>query len=349
MTRLLHSLLLLFSLAPSVLSFDKIVDWSSVTVQPDQKWYGIDGVERPLEYIFKENSINVMRSRLWAGNNNPNTIENNIKLAKRAQAAGLDVYINVFFRDWWTDPGQIHCYSGWGNTVESISKGIYSFGKAIGDAFADAGVYPKYIQLGNEITFGVCDLGRIESPGGAKNTATFLTKAIQGVRDSRLGQRGHIMLHVQNSWWLDQDEYFFDSIYKAGLDSSLFDTIAVTAYPFYGSENATQTNFHKCMSTLRTKYNKNVVIAETSWPRIRGKTQATLPPDTVNHLDISVQGQAKWIEWLGNTCKNAGCTGMTWWEPAWLNFTSTGSPYDNTLLFEWWGKALPSLAAFKLL
>lgn len=291
----------------------------------------------------------MLRSRLWAGSNNPNSIENNIKLAKRAKAAGLDVYINVFFRDWWTDPGQIHCYSGWGDTVESISQGIYSFGKSIGDAFADAGVFPKYIQLGNEITNGVCDLGRIENPGGAKNTATFLTKAIQGVRESRLGQRGHIMLHVNNAWWLDQDMYFFDSIYKAGFNPNLFDTIAVTGYPFYGPKNATQANFYYCMSTLHTMYKKNVVIAETSWPRIQGKSQAPLPPDTVKDLDISIQGQAKWIKLMGNTCKTAGCTGITWWEPGWLNYTSTGSPYDNTLLFEWWGKALPSLAAFKLL
>jgi arabinogalactan endo-1,4-beta-galactosidase len=84
------------------------VDWSSVMVTEAAgiKYKTAAGVVTPLETILKSAGVDTVRQRLWV---NPSDgiygLQYNLALAKRAKAAGLDLYLDMHFSDTWADPG----------------------------------------------------------------------------------------------------------------------------------------------------------------------------------------------------------------------------------------------------
>lgn len=101
------SFLALFSAAQAALTY-KGVDWSSVLIEEAEgkSYKTTSGTTEALETILKNSGVNTVRQRLWvnpAGGNYD--LANNIKLAQRARAAGLNVYLDMHFSDTWADPG----------------------------------------------------------------------------------------------------------------------------------------------------------------------------------------------------------------------------------------------------
>jgi arabinogalactan endo-1,4-beta-galactosidase len=86
----------------------KGVDWSSVTLEQNAgyTYKTTGGTTEALETILKSSGVNTVRQRLWV---NPSSgdynLAYNIALAKRAKAAGLNVYLDMHFSDTWADPG----------------------------------------------------------------------------------------------------------------------------------------------------------------------------------------------------------------------------------------------------
>jgi arabinogalactan endo-1,4-beta-galactosidase len=86
----------------------KGVDWSSTLVSEaaGTKYKNTAGTVQPLETILKASGVNTVRQRLWVNPSDGNyNLAYNIKLAKRAKAAGLNIYLDMFFSDTWTDAG----------------------------------------------------------------------------------------------------------------------------------------------------------------------------------------------------------------------------------------------------
>lgn len=92
----------------------KGVDWSSLLIEEaaGYTYKTTAGIVQPLETILKASGVNTVRQRLWV---NPSTgnynLAYNLKLAKRAKAAGLNVYLDMHFSDTWADPGHQVCFS----------------------------------------------------------------------------------------------------------------------------------------------------------------------------------------------------------------------------------------------
>lgn len=63
------------------------------------------GTAEAFETILKSSGVNTVRQRLWV---NPSdgvyNLDYNVKLAKRAKAAGLNIYLDMHFSDTWADP-----------------------------------------------------------------------------------------------------------------------------------------------------------------------------------------------------------------------------------------------------
>jgi arabinogalactan endo-1,4-beta-galactosidase len=85
----------------------KGADWSSVLVEEaaGKTFKSTSGAVQPLETILKNSGVNTVRQRLWVNPSDGNyNLAYNIKLAKRAQAVGLNVYLDMHFSDTWADP-----------------------------------------------------------------------------------------------------------------------------------------------------------------------------------------------------------------------------------------------------
>lgn len=85
----------------------KGVDWSSVTVEEaaGYTYKNTAGTTQALETILAANGVNTVRQRVWV---NPSSgqynLAYNLAIAKRAKAAGMDIYLNLHFSDTWADP-----------------------------------------------------------------------------------------------------------------------------------------------------------------------------------------------------------------------------------------------------
>ena len=91
----------------------KGVDWSSLLIEEAAgfTYKTTEGTTEALETILKSNGVNTVRQRLWV---NPSggtyDLAYNIQLAKRAHAAGLNVYLDMHLSDTWADPGHQVCF-----------------------------------------------------------------------------------------------------------------------------------------------------------------------------------------------------------------------------------------------
>lgn len=98
---------LLFFQVQAALTY-KGVDWSSLLVEEaaGKSYKTSSGAAGSLESILKSSGVNTVRQRVWVNPSGGNyNLAYNIKLAKRAQAAGLGVYLDLHFSDTWADPG----------------------------------------------------------------------------------------------------------------------------------------------------------------------------------------------------------------------------------------------------
>lgn len=114
---MLSSIILAFLLpATHATLTHKGVDCSSLLVEEaaGHSYIGIDGNTKPLEKILHNNGVNTVRQRLWYGTSDDDyNVDYNIELAKRAQAVGVEVYLDIFFSETWTDPGHQTTPSAW--------------------------------------------------------------------------------------------------------------------------------------------------------------------------------------------------------------------------------------------
>lgn len=100
------------SAASAALTY-KGADWSSVVVEEDAgfSYSTTAGASTSLEALLADSGANTVRQRVWV---NPSDgiygLDYNIEIAKRAQAEGLAIYLDLHFSDTWADPGdQVRC------------------------------------------------------------------------------------------------------------------------------------------------------------------------------------------------------------------------------------------------
>lgn len=86
----------------------KGVDWSSLLIEEaaGYTYKTTSGTTEPLETILKASGVNTVRQRLWVNPSDGSyNLAYNLKLAARAKAAGLNIYLDMHFSDTWADPG----------------------------------------------------------------------------------------------------------------------------------------------------------------------------------------------------------------------------------------------------
>jgi len=156
-----------------------------------------------------------------------------------------------------------------------------------------------------------------------------------------------IALHVADpknvDWW-------FGKITSSGAVTD-FEVIGMSYYPLWHTTVA-YSDLPALITKLKSSYNKNVMILETAYPwtteyadsynnRFGSQTPLTGYPFTR-------EGQTKFMVDLTQNMIKAGCSGIQYWEPAWITSQlkdqwGTGSSWENCTFFDFSGNALPSI------
>ncbi|EMF13557.1 glycoside hydrolase family 53 protein [Sphaerulina musiva SO2202] len=353
---LLFSPSLFISTTQAALTY-KGVDWSSLLVEEraGKIYRNAAGQQQPLEKILQSSGVNAVRQRIWNDPEDGNyNLEYNLELAQRAVESGLDVYLDFHYSDTWADPSHQTTPSAWSSyNIDDLSWAVYNYTLDTMNAFHTANIPLALVSIGNEIRAGMLwPLGSLDSSSSSyspANVARLLHSASAGIKDSSLTPQPQILVHLDNGWNADTQEWWYDLILSPNnaFTAADYDVQAVSFYPFYNSA-ATMSALQKSLEGLKGKYGKDVMVVETNWPQKCSKPEVAFPED-VRDLTFSAEGQREWMEEVAGVVEGVGGSGVWYWEPAWLANAGLGSSCENNLMFDAEGRALSSLEVFKSL
>ncbi|WP_123041803.1 glycosyl hydrolase 53 family protein [Cohnella candidum] len=329
-----------------------------------KKFYDTDGTEMNAIQVLKKHGVNYIRLRNWVdptdafgapiGGGNTD-LANNIAIAKQAKANGVKVLLDFHYSDFWADPGKQNKPKAWANdTGDKLLDDVSAYTTQVLNAMKAEGVLPDMVQIGNEINGGLL------WPDGnnADKAAPLLQRASQAVR--AVSPAIQIIIHLagNSSGSLGTFTYDFDK-WTTGATTVDFDIIGISDYPYW---HGTMQQNAAILSGLASRYNKPVIVAETAYAW-------TLQPgdETINNFDQdsaytagyapTPQGQAAMLrDMIQNIASVPGGKGMGlfYWGADWLPGNDTGwiagqgSGWENQALFDYTGRALPSIDVFNL-
>jgi arabinogalactan endo-1,4-beta-galactosidase len=323
------------------------VDWSSVLVEERSgiQYRNVAGLVQPLEKILKDNGVDTVRQRIWVNPANGDYgLDYNLQLAKRAKAAGLDVYLDFHYADSWADPGKQPTPRGWPAEINALTTKLYDYTRSVCDAFEKAGVQPNIISIGNEIRSGL--LWPTGKTNNFANIAKLLAAASKAVKESSLSPQPKIMIHLDNGWDWGAQQWWYQSVLSAGgLALDAFDQMGVSYYPFYGS-GATLAALKSSLANMARTWGKEIVVAETNWPQSCPRPSQQFPSD-LRGFAFSADGQTQFIKAVAGIVEGtAKGVGLFYWEPAWVDNAGLGSSCDANTMFAWPGTALSSISVY---
>ena len=332
--------------------------------QSGKKFYDTDGTEMSALAVMQKHGVNYIRLRVWndptdkfgnpVGGGNTD-LASAIATAKEAKKLGMGVLLDFHYSDFWADPGSQVKPKAWLNDTGAVlQQDVYDFTYQSLQQMKAEDALPDMVQIGNEINSGMLH------PDGnsATKAAPFLQKASQAVRAADPDIQ--IMIHLAGNSGGSASSFTgnFDT-WTTGATAVDFDIIGISDYPFW---HGTMAQNKTILETLATRYSKKVAVAETSYGwtleegdeqlNTFGQTQATAAGYTA-----TPQGQAAEVRDIINnvaSVSNNRGAGVFYWGADWLPgvdtgwITGQGSGWENQALFDYNGKALPSLDVFNL-
>jgi arabinogalactan endo-1,4-beta-galactosidase len=309
--------------------------------------------------ILRAHGGNYVRMRLWV---NPpagySDLANDLALARLVHAAGMRIYLDIHYSDFWADPQHEDTPAAWqGQNLATLAGTVQSYTHDVIAAFARQGTPVDMASIGNEIRNGMLwPTGQVNwgADTGWDNLAALLKAGIAGAHDGNPpGHQLRIMLHFDEGGNNADSTRFFDNMISRGVD---FDVIGLSYYTFFhGPITALRSN----VDALATRYGKDIVIAELqyAWTLANGDT-------TGNFVWQASQLEGGYPASPGGQLSEANDVlsilaqvpgghgkGLFYWEPEWVPGVGwepgAGTPNDNLTLFDFQGRALPSIGLFE--
>jgi arabinogalactan endo-1,4-beta-galactosidase len=285
-------------------------------------------------------------------------LASDLKMARRIEAAGDRLYLDIHYSDFWADPQKQNIPAAWqGQDLSQLTDTVQRYTKDVIGRFAAQGTPVDMVSIGNEIRNGILwPDGQVDwtANTGWSNLTTLLKAGVAGARaGNRPGYKLLVMLHFDQGGDNAQSRTFFDDMVDGGVP---FDVIGLSYYPFWhGTLSAMRTN----VDDLATRYHKPIVLAESqyAWTLANGDSLGNsvweasqvdpgypaTPGGQLSFYNDALSILAQVPDHLGK--------GLFYWEPEWIPGVGwepgAGSPNDNLTLFSFTGQALPSVDLFQ--
>ena len=320
--------------------------------------------------IMRDAGSNYVRMRLWV---NPPTgysdLATDLALAKQVHAAGMKIYLDIMYSDFWADPQHQNIPAAWqGQDITQLTATVQSYTQSVISAFAAQDTPVDMVAIGNEIRNGILwPIGEVNCPagttscGGWDNLAQLLKAGVAGARAGNPG--GHkllILMHYDQGGNEALSQAFYSQLTSLGVP---FDVIGLSYYPFFhGTLSAMRAN----VDNLATTFGKPIVIAETqyAWTLANGNNPLNdftgdfvwQTSDAQGGYPLTPGGQLSFVtdelSILAQVPDGLG-DGLFYWAPDWIPGVpwtpgaNIGSPNVNLTLFNFEGAALPGVNLFQ--
>ncbi|WP_044200608.1 glycosyl hydrolase 53 family protein [Flammeovirga sp. OC4] len=308
----------------------------------NHQFYNNDGEEVEFLDHLKAKGVNAVRLRLWVNPANEHSgLDEVVAFSNELRSKGFKIWLTVHYSDTWADPGQQEKPKAWADlSFEELNTTVYQYTKDVVQK-----VQPDYIQIGNEINNGLLHPeGNLHS--NETQCLTLLQSGIEATREVKSDTK--IMLHFAGHEGAD---WFFDK-----MKSLNYDYIGLSYYPKWHGKSLT--DLENTIKALSTKYQKEVLVAETAYPftlewndwtnNIIGSDDQIIPSE----YPSTEEGQKNFISKIRAISEQKRVTkGFCYWGGeliAWKGPEATdASPWENQAVFDFKNQALPVLDAFK--
>jgi arabinogalactan endo-1,4-beta-galactosidase len=292
-----------------------------------------------LSYL-KATGLNAMRVRLFVDPSKANAEDQGegvcqdlpfvASLGQRIKAAGFKLLLDIHYSDTWTDPGQHSTPSSW--TVQSaLADSVYSYTKRVLYTLIAAGATPDFIQVGNEVTYGMLwptghcyPNGTNYGNGTFETFANYLKCGIQACRE--VCPNAKIVVHTEMSRASNVIS-FYNTLKDYTTD---FDIIGLSYYPYWHGGISVLDGL---LTTLENSYpDKKIQIVETGYPHAYYPSGANY--DLQSTWPATEAGQKDFASALVETLNaHHNVNGLYWWFP---EANEYGISYVNHVTTDWY-------------
>lgn len=274
---------LLFISMPGYSDFARGADisWWAQQEKEGYVWSNDYGQEKPLPEILKEHNINAIRFRVWAnppeGWNSKNSVKNRIKLVKKAGIK--DIMLSLHYSHDFADPGKQTKPPEWeGLSLNRLKKKVKNHTKQTLLHLKNAGIEPKWIQIGNETNNGMLwPEGRIyeddnDNVGDFTNYHAFIVEGLKAAKSVFPDIK--TIIHIANAQIFGAAQSNIDGLYavddcdesKKSCWKNMWDILGLSLYP--DGENWEQDVSYAVGNMVEYKrlYGKQVMLTEFGMP-----------------------------------------------------------------------------------
>ena len=309
------------------------------------KFYDYNAEEADIFKTLAQSGINYIRVRVW---NNPYDADGNgygggncdintaLEIGKRANKYGMKLLVDFHYSDFWADPSKQMAPKAWKNMdIEEKAEALYNYTKDSLKLLKKNNIDVGMVQIGNETN------GALAGEKVWMNIVYHLmassSKAIREVYPKAL-----IAVHFANPEKSDAYDNYASKLAYYDLD---YDVFASSYYPFW---HGTLDNLANVLSSIAEKYNKKVMVMETSYAYtgqdfdFSGNTISD-ESNVVKNYPYTVQGQINSVLDVIDTVvnKTTNGIGVCYWEGAWIPVGTT-SWEENHALWEKYGSGWAS-------
>ena len=296
------------------------------------------GEEEDMLTTLQKSGMNTVRLRLWY---NPidgfSGLEAVKQFSDEIKSKGMKVWLTVHYSDSWADPGNQTKPVKWNSlTYNQLKDSVFIYTKRIVTE-----IQPEFIQIGNEINHGLLwPEGNISNP---TQMVELLKQGVKAVRENSTQTK--IMIHFAG---FEDAIWFYDVIKQ--LD---YDIIALSYYPLWHGKNLD--SLESKLLELGNRYDKDIVIAETSYPFTFSWNDYTnniigSQDQILAEFPATPEGQRDYMLRLTEIILSSPKgVGFSYWGGEWIAFkgntASNGSSWENQALWDFNNSALPAINA----
>lgn len=287
------------------------IGWMSQMEDEGVTWVDDDGVTTDPLVLLKNKGINAVRLRVFVKPSSDfewtkpdgtvcklgyTDTAGLLYLAQRARNLNMKILVDFHYSDYFADPSIQDAPSEWADaTTSELEQYIYDYTVYIMTRLANEGIYPEWVQVGNEVSHGIL------FPTGSNTTNDFtqLTRYLNSGYDAvkAVSPNSKVVTHLTHGAGIDHFEWFFRNFLT--VQGGKTDVIGMSYYPYWMGANDIE-NMTYNLNKMAAKYGKEVMICETGDYETNPEGTYTLMRQEMNAL---------------KTVANNKAIGIFYWEP----------------------------------
>jgi arabinogalactan endo-1,4-beta-galactosidase len=250
----------------AVAAFSKGADisWLPEMEKSGFVFYDSSGKAQDCLQILKDHGMNTVRLRTWVNpSNDPRSghcsSSETVAMAVRAQKMGFRIMIDFHYSDSWADPGKQVKPAAWAShSFSQLLDDVYNYTQQVMTDLKSAGIYPEWVQVGNEINPGI--LLPDGSSSNLGNLAQLIDKGYDAVKS--VSPKTLVIVHLANGYDNAGFRWFFDGF---TLNGGKMDVIGLSFYPYWDKKNYKDDSneLSANMNDISSRYKRPVMVVET--------------------------------------------------------------------------------------